>query len=189
MAQLQEQLAADLRKHLRKLDPLNKAIEKGEDASVPARDMKTKNAIKAIGDIQVAIKFGDYGSVQEQLDEVNNSISVLEDNIALLETEVKQRVAYKCLERLKALWKTIDERDTEEAGLSTFLTSRQKRLDILSDEWTALQKYVSKSFDAQFDMYLWECQEWLEEMSAIATVATAGSEGEFQHIRQRISAV
>ncbi|MCP3668119.1 MAG: hypothetical protein GY696_37450 [Gammaproteobacteria bacterium] len=165
---------------MRKLDPINKAIvtliENGEDASVPARDMKTKIAIKAIGDIQDAMDLGDYGSVQEQVDEVNASISVLEDNIALLETEVKQREANKCLERLTALWTTNEERDTEEAGLSSFLASRQKHLAFLSDEWAAVKKYVSKSLDAQFDTCLWECQEWLEEMSAIATVATAASE-------------
>ncbi len=61
--QIQEQLVADLKKYLRKLALLNKAIvaliEKGENASIPARDMKTKNSIKAIGEVQDAMNLVD----------------------------------------------------------------------------------------------------------------------------------
>ena len=68
---------------------LQENIEKEKDASGPARDMKSKNAIKAISDVRDTINLGDYESVQEQVDEVIDSISELEDNIVLLVTEVK----------------------------------------------------------------------------------------------------
>ncbi|MCP3667300.1 MAG: hypothetical protein GY696_33205 [Gammaproteobacteria bacterium] len=149
-------------------------IEKGENASIPARDMKTKNSIKAIGDVQDAMNLVHSGSVPEQVDE--ELISVLEDNIALLETEDKQREANKNLEKLKGLWTTIKEKDTTNVCLPPILTSCQKRLNKLVDEWATVKKYVPKSLDVQFDSCLWKFQDWLEERTPIATAAAATSE-------------
>ena len=74
--------------HKRNLALLNKSIialiEKGDDASVLIIDMRVKNSIKTIGNIQDELILVDCGSVQEQFDEVIALISELEDNVAML---------------------------------------------------------------------------------------------------------
>ncbi len=101
---------------------------------------------------------------------------MLEDNIALLETEDKQREANKYLEKLTGLWTNIEEKDTTDVCLPSFLTSCQKRLNKLVDEWATVKTYVPKSLDAQFDSCFWKCQDWLEKITAIATAPAATSE-------------
>ena len=74
MALSQEQLVATLKVYKKKLARLNKSIialiEKGDDASVPVIDMKVKNSINTIGEIQDELNLVDYESVQVQFDEV-----------------------------------------------------------------------------------------------------------------------
>ena len=81
--------------HKRNLALLNKSIialiEKGDDASVPVIDVKVKNSINTIGEIQDELNLVDYESVQVQFVEVNALISVIEDNIGVLITVAKQQ--------------------------------------------------------------------------------------------------
>ncbi len=103
----QEQLVANLVIYKKKLTRLNKPIlaliELGGKASIPVINVKVKNSVNTMDEIQNELDIMDSESVQVMFDEVVGLMTELESNVTELEAGIRRRAAAGHLDKLNTL--------------------------------------------------------------------------------------
>ena len=115
MALSQEQLVANLiyKKKLTRLNkPILALIELGGSASIPVINVKVKNSVNTMGEIQNELDIMDSEPVQVLFDEVVGLMTDLEDNVTELEAGIRRRASAGYLDKLNTLWSELKDKDT-----------------------------------------------------------------------------